>query len=196
MVKLKIIYKGLIYFIVCLSVVPFSISATAATSNGNSQGNITIVEFLDYQCPHCRLMTHTLEQVIQQHSDIRILYKPVPLLNQASWLESQAVLAAHYQKKSELMQSCLMKMSVTRDLDSIYRCSKWAGTNKQQLVQDMKKPAIQQELMQNIQDFQAIQGVGLPTLLVGKTHAAMPMFRFTGEITIKNLQYAIQQLKP
>lgn len=40
---------------------------------------MTIVEFADYGCPHCKVAAPTLHAFTQQHHDVRLIFKPFPL---------------------------------------------------------------------------------------------------------------------
>src|SRR3989338_532615 len=46
---------------------------------GNPQGSITLVEFFDYQCPHCIDMMSTLDALTQANPNLRIVYREWPI---------------------------------------------------------------------------------------------------------------------
>jgi protein-disulfide isomerase len=51
------------------------ISSTRPTKrlSGNPNGKITLVEFLDYNCSHCRHMVNDLDRVVKANPDPRIV---------------------------------------------------------------------------------------------------------------------------
>ncbi len=47
---------------------------------GNAEGDITIVEYFDYQCPYCRKIAPELRQVVQDDGKVRLVLKDWPIL--------------------------------------------------------------------------------------------------------------------
>lgn len=48
-------------------------------SNGVKNPRVTLVEFADFKCPHCRVAAKTIETFLKGRSDILFIYKPFPL---------------------------------------------------------------------------------------------------------------------
>src|ERR1700730_6602774 len=51
---------------------------------GNVEGDITIVEYFDYQCPYCRKIEPELRQVVQDDGKVRLVLKDWPVLGPVS----------------------------------------------------------------------------------------------------------------
>ena len=51
---------------------------------GNANGDITIVEYFDYQCPYCRKVEPELGQVVHDDGNIRLVQKDWPILGPVS----------------------------------------------------------------------------------------------------------------
>jgi protein-disulfide isomerase len=66
---------------------------------GNANGDITIVEYFDYQCPYCRKVNPDLVKVIQDDGQIRMVFKDWPIFGDLSVFASRLALAAKYQNK-------------------------------------------------------------------------------------------------
>ena len=47
---------------------------------GNPDGDITIVEWFDYNCPYCRKLEPELRQVVQDDGKVRLVLKDWPIL--------------------------------------------------------------------------------------------------------------------
>ena len=60
---------------------------------GNPDGDITLVEFLDYRCGYCRRAAEEVEQLIASDGNIRFIVKEFPILGEASVLSSRFALA-------------------------------------------------------------------------------------------------------
>ena len=50
---------------------------------GNADGDITIVEYFDYQCPYCRKIAPELRQVVQDDGKVRLVLKDWPILGRS-----------------------------------------------------------------------------------------------------------------
>ena len=66
---------------------------------GNAHGDITIVEYFDYQCPYCRKLEPELRQVVQDDGKVRLVQKDWPILGPASVTAARMALASKYQDK-------------------------------------------------------------------------------------------------
>jgi protein-disulfide isomerase len=66
---------------------------------GNPKAKVVIVEFADFECPHCAVMKNVLKELFEKHNqDLVIYFKQFPLPFHANAkLASQATLAAHKQ---------------------------------------------------------------------------------------------------
>ena len=53
-------------------------------STGNPDGDITIVEWFDYNCPYCRKIAPELRQVVQDDGKVRLVLKDWPILGEVS----------------------------------------------------------------------------------------------------------------
>ncbi len=60
---------------------------------GNPDGNLTVVEFLDYQCGYCRRAHPELSRLIEEDGDIRWIVKETPILGPGSELAARAAIA-------------------------------------------------------------------------------------------------------
>lgn len=80
----------------------------AIPAMGNPKGDITIVEFFDYQCPYCKKLSPELEQVIREDGQVRLVMKDWPILGPPSDVAARLVLAARYQDKYEAGHRALM----------------------------------------------------------------------------------------
>jgi protein-disulfide isomerase len=68
-------------------------------SLGNPDGDVTIVEFFDYQCPYCKKMAPELAKLGEDDGKIRFVLKDWPIFGDASVYGAKLVLASNYQNK-------------------------------------------------------------------------------------------------
>src|SRR5260370_40396203 len=66
---------------------------------GNAAGDITIVEYFDYQCPYCRKIEPELRQVVQDDGKVRLVLKDWPILGPVSVIAARMALASKFQQK-------------------------------------------------------------------------------------------------
>src|SRR3979490_950343 len=66
---------------------------------GNADGDITIVEYFDYNCPYCRKIAPEIMQVVQDDGKVRLVFKGGPILGEVSVIASRMALASKYQDK-------------------------------------------------------------------------------------------------
>src|SRR5215213_6747718 len=66
---------------------------------GNPDGDVTIVEYFDYNCPYCRKVAPELRQVVQDDGKVRLVHKDWPILGEVSVIAAKMALASKYQDK-------------------------------------------------------------------------------------------------
>src|SRR5262249_60085681 len=66
---------------------------------GNPNGDISIVEWYDYNCPYCRKLAPELRQVVEDDGRVRLVLKDWPILGEVSKIAARLVLANKYQDK-------------------------------------------------------------------------------------------------
>ena len=69
---------------------------------GNVNGSLVIYEFSDYNCGYCKRMFPTIQQLLANNDDIRLVVKEFPILSQSSLIAARAGVAA---------QNCLLYTS-------------------------------------------------------------------------------------
>ena len=76
---------------------------------GNPTGDITIVEFFDYNCPYCKTAAKDLQNLIKSDENIKFIPREWPILNNNSVIAAKAALAAIAQGKYKEYHWRLMK---------------------------------------------------------------------------------------
>ncbi|MEH6390224.1 MAG: DsbA family protein [Sulfitobacter sp.] len=61
---------------------------------GNKDGDVTIVEFFDYQCPYCKANHPILKDVVENDGNVRLVMKDWPIFGAPSILAAQLALGA------------------------------------------------------------------------------------------------------
>lgn len=137
---------------------------------GNPQAKVTIVEFFDYQCPHCVDMAEIMENLAATNPNVRVVYKEFPIRGPVSVFATKAALAAKNQGKYAEFHKALMhpkQQPLTND--SIMEAAKSVGLNVDQLKKDMNNPLIDQQIKDTYKLAQDLELIGTPAFFVGKT---------------------------
>lgn len=134
---------------------------------GNPNGDVTIVEFFDYQCGYCKRSFQDLLNLVNKDKRIRLVYKEFPVLGAASTYAAKASMAAMNQDKFMEFHLALMETKGKLTEPRIDLIAKDVGINLKKLRKDMKKPIINQVLARN-KEFADNLGIeGTPSFIVG-----------------------------
>lgn len=166
-------------------------------SMGNAAGKITIVEFFDYQCPHCKDMTKITDNLLKKNANIRIVFKEFPIFGNSSVMASKIALAAAKQGKYSEFHHALMAYQAKQGrltTEEVMDVAKSVGLNIDQLKKDMNDSTIEDQLKANYELAQKLGIMGTPAfIVVSKDSNDKPVF-IPGETTEENLQKAITDL--
>ena len=134
---------------------------------GNPRGSVTVVEFFDYRCPHCKHAAPDVKKLAQEDSDVRIVYKQLPVLGPESDLAARAALAAHAQGKHAALHEALMAADGSLALPVILRLAGPAGLDLTKLQADIEAPEIRATIVRDRALAAALGITGTPTFVVG-----------------------------
>ena len=137
---------------------------------GNPQGKITVVEFFDYQCPHCVDMTPVIDSLIKSNPQVKVVFKEFPIRGPISEFASRAALAAKEQGKYFQFHVGLMNSKqepLTQD--AILSIAKSVGLDVEKLKAAMKSDNVEQQLKANYKLAQQLQLIGTPAFFVAKS---------------------------
>ena len=66
---------------------------------GNPDGGVTLVEFFDYRCHYCRRVVGSVQELIEEDTDLRLVFKELPVLGEDSIRAARAALASRKQDR-------------------------------------------------------------------------------------------------
>jgi protein-disulfide isomerase len=78
-----------------------NVNIVDAPAKGNPAAPVTVVEFVDYECPHCKRVQPVLRSVLDEYKDeVKVVFKHYPLSAHANArLAAEGAVAAHKQGK-------------------------------------------------------------------------------------------------
>ena len=148
-----------------------------APNLGNPEGDVTVVEFFDYNCPYCRSAGQTVQALLAADANVRVIYREWPILGDDSVIAARAALAAREQGKYEAFHWALMNGEgrVTEAL--IFKVARDLGMDVAQLEADMVSPAVEAHIALSNALAQQLGFTGTPAFIVGdKTAPGMLSF--------------------
>ena len=134
---------------------------------GNPNGDVTVVEFFDYQCGYCKRVFPVFKKVIASDRNLRVLMKELPILGPVSRFAARASMAAEKQGKFFAYHAALMELSGRLTEKRVIQTARRVGLDIEILVRDMADPAIESYLDQTLELAQALGINGTPAFLFG-----------------------------
>lgn len=162
---------------------------------GNASGKITVVEFFDYQCPHCVDMNPTLQDLMKNNSNVRVVFKEFPIRGPLSEFAARAALAANLQGKYMAFHDALMKAPQPYTQDAILTIAKNNGLDVDKLKTDMNSATVTGQIQANMKLGQDLKLLGTPAFFIGKSNAksSTALLYIPGQMTIEQLNDAISK---
>lgn len=136
---------------------------------GNKDGDVTLVEFFDYQCIHCKKMEPVVDSLIAKNKDLRVVYKEFPIFGKESELASKVAMAAAMQGKYTKIQHALLKADGRLNEKMIMDIAKEAGLDLAKLKADMESKKVMDTLKENRELAEKIRIMGTPAFVVLST---------------------------
>jgi len=144
---------------------------------GNLKGDLTIVEFSDYQCPHCRTSHPHLERAAREDGKVRLVFKSWPILGEESIYPAQMALAARAQDKYNEAHRALIAIKGQPTPERTQKALAEAGIDveRAQAYLNENVKAIAAILKRNNDQAEAFGFQGTPAFIVGKYRVPYPL---------------------
>src|SRR6188472_618332 len=134
---------------------------------GNPNGDVSVVEFFDYNCPYCRHALPDVLKLLNEDGKVRLVLKELPILSDDSVAAARVALAANKQGKYFEMHQKLFSEPGKADKDKAMRIATELGLDTAKLEKDMQDPEIQKSLDQAKELANKLGLQGTPLYLVG-----------------------------
>ena len=148
---------------------------------GNPDGDVTVIEFFDYNCPYCRKAGQTVQELLASDANVRVIYREWPILGEDSVFASRAALAARAQGKYEEFHWALMNGEGRASEASILKLARHLDLDVEKLQADMTSPAVEAHIAQSSALARTLGFTGTPAFIVGDRTA--PGMLSTDEMT-------------
>ena len=153
---------------------------------GNPQGDLTIVEYFDYQCPYCKKVAPELAKIAKEDGKLRIVLKDWPIFGGVSKYAAKMVLAAKYQDKYQEAHAALIGATTKLSEEIVRKMLEDASVDADRAAKDMEthQTAIEALLARNNEQAETFGFQGTPAFIIGT-------FRVPGVLNSAGFKQAI-----
>lgn len=134
---------------------------------GNPEGDVTVVEFFDYNCPYCKRVLAQMRELEKEDPDLRLVWKEFPILGPVSTFASRVAMAADRQGKYMEFHNAAMGGPRLVSEEQVLKIAAGVGLDMEQLRKDLADPAIEQYLNETIELANALGITGTPGFIIG-----------------------------
>ncbi len=138
---------------------------------GNPEGDVTVVEFFDYNCPYCRQVKPHMEALLAADLNVRVVYREWPILGEGSVFAARAALASRNQGMYDEFHWAMMGLNGRAEEATVIRAAEEIGLNIAQLRRDMNAPEIDEHIQTSMRLSRAIGFSGTPSFVIGDSLA-------------------------
>ena len=137
---------------------------------GNPEGDITLVEFMDYRCGYCRRAVDEVNGMLEEDGNIRFIVKEFPILGEESVLASRFAIATQQVAGDEAYKSvhdALMAYNGAMNDTGFTRLAYSLGLDANAIVAAMDSEAVTEVIAANHALGQRLQISGTPSFVMG-----------------------------
>jgi protein-disulfide isomerase len=148
--------------------------------------DVTIVEYLDYQCPSCRATLKPLKQLLAKDKKVRVIFRDWPIFGDASAYAALIATASKYQDKYLAVHDALFEIPRPLDNAKIEAAALKAGVDWDRLQTDIETHSedIEDLLARNDEQAQLLGLDGTPGFIIGSVQSF-------GGMTLEQLEEAV-----
>lgn len=158
---------------------------------GNPDGDITMVEFIDYRCGYCRRAHPEVAELLASDGNIRLIVKEFPILGEQSVLSSQFAVAVKQiagPDAYKAVSDALITFRGDINRDSLTRLAEDNSLDAEAILDRMSGPEVAEEIQKTRELAQRLQISGTPTFVLGGQ-----MLR--GYVPLDGMQQIVEQAR-
>jgi protein-disulfide isomerase len=153
---------------------------------GNPNGNVTFVEFFDYNCGYCKRAMSDMLTLLKNDSKLKVVLKEFPVLGPGSVEAARVAVAVRMQAPQKYLEFHTKLLGGRGHVDNAraLAVAKEVGLDMTRLEKDMKSPEVQKTLQHDFKLAEALGLNGTPSYVIGDNV-------IVGAIGLKGLQEKI-----
>jgi hypothetical protein len=114
----------------------------AAILRGNPEGNIELIEVIDYQCPYCESDEPIVDEFLSRHPEVKLRLMPVAVINLTSIKEATAIfVSTNFAGKFESLHQQFLSKKLSDE--AVDETLKEAGMDDSATLKAMHDPELQ-----------------------------------------------------
>jgi protein-disulfide isomerase len=136
---------------------------------GNPNGDVTLVEFMDYRCGYCRQAYVEVEELVKTDGNIRFVVKEFPILGEASMLSAQFAIAVrqlHGDAAYGSVHETLMTLRGEPNPETLSRVAGDLGLDPAPILARMKAPEVMAVIEANYALAEEMDITGTPAFIM------------------------------
>ncbi len=133
---------------------------------GNVDADVIITEFFDYNCGYCRRAMPDIQALVKEDSNVRFVFREMPILSENSNEIAKWSLAAHKQGKYFELHVALMEFRGNRNAKTIKKMAADLGLDAEQLEKDANSRSVAKELAKDLSVARDIGIQGTPAFVI------------------------------
>lgn len=141
------------------------INSDVAPAIGPKDAKVTVVEFFDFACGHCKSLAPIVAQIVKQNPDVRFVFNPLYFISEHSPYAAKVALAAYKKGKFAEVYEGVMTLPTLNE-DAINQILVDEGLD----VDEIKKMIEEKEIRRGVQEIDALSQVlginGVPMLII------------------------------
>ncbi len=134
---------------------------------GNPKGDVTVVEFFDYNCGYCKRGFPDVAKLIKADPKVRVVFRELPILSKGSEEAARVAIAANLQGKYWDFHSRMIAFKGQANEASALKLAEKAGLDMERLKKDMKSEQVDKEISKVRELAQNLNINGTPHFIVG-----------------------------
>lgn len=136
---------------------------------GNPEGDITLVEFMDYRCGYCRRATPEVASLLESDGNIRLIIKEFPILGESSLLSSRFAVATKLLAGDDAyhqVHDALLELNSDATEVTLRRLGDGLGLETEAILAHMDSDEVTEILLKNRELAQQLSISGTPTFVL------------------------------
>jgi protein-disulfide isomerase len=133
---------------------------------GSAHPDVTVVEYLDFNCGYCRASLPVIQQFLASDPKVRVVYRELPVLSEASGVAARLAAAAALKGKYKPFHDALYAGGPLTDA-SMAAAARAAGLDPAALKLAAQDPQIAHQIEMNLQLSRALSMAGTPSWVIG-----------------------------
>ena len=133
---------------------------------GNPNGDVTVVEYLDYNCGYCRASLATVDQLIAADPKVKVIYRELPILSEESATAARYAIVAGRQGKYRALHAALYAGGPLTDA-SMDKALVTAGLDPAKVKEEAKAASVEAAIKTNLSMMRSLNMTGTPTWVIG-----------------------------